>query len=383
MKEPVYLDYAAATPLDPEVFSAMQPFFSERFYNPSALYLASRDVKKTIEAARASVAQDIGARPSEIIFTAGGTEANSLAIRGIMERHPGKKMLISSVEHEAVRMPAGLFDVSEISVDRHGVVDIEDLKKQMTDDVVLVSVIYANNEVGTVQDIAEIAEIIDATRRDRVGRKITTPLIFHTDACQATGYLPLSVSRLGVDLLTVNGGKIYGPKQSGILYVKAGIVLNPLILGGGQEKGLRSGTENVAAMIGFAAALKKARRFAKDESKRLRSLRQMLRHELESLDFGIIFHGHPDRRLPNHLSFAVPGIDNERLMMMLDERGFQVATGSACSASKEEASHVLLAMGVSAEIARATIRVTLGQMTLERNVRQFVGALANAVRENI
>jgi len=274
MKQPIYLDYAAATPLDPAVLSVMQPYFAERFYNPSALYLAAKEVKRDIEVARSQVARLIGARPGEVIFTAGGSESNNMAINGIMARFPGKRVVVSAVEHDSVREPSRVFDSVEASVNELGSVDIAKLESAINDDTVLVSVMYANNEIGTIQPIKEIASLVAKIRQQRLEQGNKLPLYLHSDACQASNYLDLHVSRLGVDLMSLNGGKIYGPKQSGILYVRAGIELEAMIRGGGQEMGLRSGTENVAGIIGFAEALEAAQAKRTDETKRLQELQR-------------------------------------------------------------------------------------------------------------
>lgn len=383
MNKSIYLDYAAATPLDPRVFKVMQPYFTEHFYNPSALYLASRSVKAALNEARTQVAKLLTARPAEIIFTAGGTEANNICIRGVMEQYPGKRVLISTIEHESVRETAGEYACGEIGVDKNGLLDSVDLVSQLDDDVVLISVILASNEIGTIQDLRSISEIIANTKKDRRTRGVKTPLYFHTDATQAAAYLNLSPKIYGVDFMTINGGKIYGPKQSGILYVCSGSTLKPIITGGGQEKNLRSGTENVAACIGFAMALNIAQKSTKSESERLTNLRDWLRMELEKLSKGIVFHGHKVKRLPNHLSFAIPGKDNERLVMELDELGFMVATGSACSAAKTEASHALQAMGVNKELAQSTLRLTLGRQTTKAEINSFIKTLTSLLAKNL
>jgi cysteine desulfurase len=358
----------------------MRPYFSDQFYNPSALYMASRSVKKALDEARSKVAKLLAVRPGEITFTAGGTEANNLSIRGVMDLYPKKKLLISAIEHESIRAAAEQYSFSEIKVNKYGQVIIEDLISKIDDDVVLVSIIFASNEIGTIQDLGAITEVLVTVKNERRKRGIETPLYFHTDATQAAVYQDLSPKRLGVDLMTVNGGKIYGPKQSGVLYVCSGISLKPIVYGGGQEKNLRSGTENIASCIGFAEAFNITQRTARSESERLTKLRDELQEELEKLPCGIIFHGHPKKRLPNHLSFAVPGKDNERLMMELDERGFMVATGSACSASKVETSHVLLAVGVSNELAQSTLRVTLGRQTTHADIISFVKTLTEILK---
>ncbi len=376
MRKEIYLDYAAATPVDPLVVAAMTPYFSEKFYNPSALYLSARSARADLEAARALVAKELGARPAEIIFTAGGSEANNLAIHGVMAANPGKNLLISAIEHESVRVVSEKYNCQEIDVNEKGMIDLTDLRKKINDDTALISVIYASNEVGTIEPIAEIGALVSEINRDRRQRKIILPLLFHTDAAQAANYLSLNPTRLGVDLMSINGGKIYGPKASGALYVAGGLKLEPIIYGGGQESGLRSGTENVASSVGFAEALKIARKKSKAEAERLTKLRDELKDQLQSNIPGVIFHGHSQKRLPNNLSFAIPNFDNETLMMELDERGYMVATGSACSARKVEASHVLKSMGVSDDLARSTLRVSLGRGTTRKQLEAFALELA-------
>lgn len=376
-----YFDYSAATPICKEVMIAMEPYYSALFYNPSALYMSARRVKKDLEDARISIAQLMGARPGEIIFTAGGTEANNLAIHGVMANYPDKKILISSIEHEAVIEPAARFKHSYVKVNDKALVDINNLEEKIDDDTVMVSIMYANNEVGTIQPISEIAQTIKKVNRERLNRGVKLPLYFHTDACQASSHLDIHVNRVGADLMTINGGKIYGPKQSGALYVRAGIKLAPLILGGGQENGVRSGTENVAGAVGLSVALNVARSKSLSEKKRLEAIRDNCFKQLtEKIPNGVIL-GHLKKRLPHNVCFAIPGIDNERLMMLLDERGFQVATGSACQASSEKSSHVLTAMGISDEIAKSTIRLSFGRETTDDSVSNLVNAIKVAVSD--
>jgi cysteine desulfurase len=376
-----YFDYSAATPICKEAFHAMEEYLSGKFYNPSAMYTLARDVRRDIEEARHSVAQSIGARPGEIIFTAGGTEANNLAIHGVMELFPDKKMLISAVEHEAVIEPSSKYKTSFINVDEKGEVQIADLVKKIDDDTVLISVMYANNEIGTIEPIKEIVEEIKKINRSRLEKAVKTPLYLHTDACQATSHLDIHVSRLGVDLMTINSGKIYGPKQTGALYVKAGIKLEPYVYGGGQEKGLRSGTENTAGIIGFSTALNVARNKSASEKKRLEKLRDECIKNLKNTIPEVIIFGHLKRRLPHNVSFAVPGIDNERLMMLMDEKGFQIATGSACQAASAEPSHVLRAIGVDDETARSSIRLSFGRETTSESIEALILALKDSISD--
>lgn len=370
MTKPIYLDYAAATPLDPHVLAAMQPHLRDSFYNPSATYRAGTQSRQALEGARVRVAHWLGARPSEIIFTAGGTEANNLAIHGVMRKFPAANVVVSAVEHESVLAPAHEYDCREAGVEANGRLDLADLHQKIDDKTVLVSIMYANNEVGTIQPLREVAALVAELRSARLSAGNKLPLYLHTDACQAANYLDLHVSRLGVDLLTVNGGKIYGPKQTGALFVKGGIELMPLIAGGGQERGLRSGTENVAGAVGLAKALDQTQSTRHDEASRLKALQTTFIAGLEQAIPQAVINGSRKKRLPNNVHVTLPGQDNERLLIQLDEAGVQAAAGSACSASNEESSHVLLAMGKTEVEARASLRFTLGRATTQTEVER-------------
>lgn len=375
MAKQIYLDHAAATPLDGAVLKAMQPYFSQKFHNPSATYLAAKAVHADIEAARGKVALWLGSRPTEIIFTAGGTEANNLAIQGVMQAFPGSNVVVSAIEHDSVLAPAAGFNYQQAKVTPEGRLGVTDLESKIDDHTVLVSVMYANNEIGTIQPIKEIAKIIDNVRRQRQKKGNNLPLYMHTDACQATNYLDLHVDRLGVDLMTINGGKIYGPKQSGALYVKTGTRLNPQILGGGQENGYRSGTENVPAIIGLAEALDLAQKKRAAESKRQAELQRQFFAKISDKQSTAVINGSQNNRLPNNVHVTFPGTDNERLMMQLDEQGIICAVGSACSASNEEPSHVLKAIGLSDDEAQASLRFTLGRSTTSVDINKTIEAL--------
>lgn len=378
-KASIYLDYAAATPVDPAVQKVMQPYLANKFYNPSALYLAAKDVKFVITDARKSVARILGSQPTEIIFTAGGSEANNLAIHGVMQKHPTANLVISALEHDSIRNTAGQYRAKEARVSRQGIVEVAKLAKLIDDKTVLVSIMLANNEIGSIQPIKEISQLVRQIRKKRQQNGIDMPLYLHTDACQAANYLDIHVARLGVDMMTLNGGKIYGPKQSGILYLKSGVELQPQILGGGQERGMRSGTENVAGIIGFAKALEIANQKRKGEATRLAKLQAVFATQLQKQLTDSYTNGPAKRRLPNNVSLTIPGQDNERLVMLLDERGIMCATGSACSASKEESSHVLRAIGMDDETARATLRFSMGRGTTKNDVTLTVKTLAQIV----
>ncbi len=376
-KPAVYLDHAAATPLDRRVLAAMQLYFSDNFYNPSATYMAAIQVRKGLESARSSVAHWLGARSSEIIFTAGGTEANNLAVHGVMQQFPSGNIVVSGVEHESILEPAAQYDCRRVAVMPDGRLDLDDLGHKIDDQTALVSVMYANNEIGTVQPIRDIAKIIAEKRRSRPPKLLepAIPLYFHTDAAQATNYLDLHVARLGVDLLTINGGKIYGPKQSGALYVKAGVKLLPLIQGGGQERNLRSGTENIAGCVGLATALEQVQAIRHPESQRLKALQQQFFDLLETALPGVVINGSLRFRLPNNIHVTLPGQDNERLLIQLDEAGIMAAAGSACSASNEAPSHVLGALGLSNTAAQASLRFTMGRVTTSDMIKHTVEVL--------
>jgi cysteine desulfurase len=381
----IYLDHAAATPVDPEVFRKMEPFFQRYFFNPSATYTAAITVRKALEEARAQVAFWLGVQLSEIIFTAGGTEANNLAIQGILTEYPTGNIVISSIEHESVLAASERFDVRLAPVLPGGQVDVAALHNLIDSNTILVSIMYANNEIGTVQPLREIAQIISEQKAHRRAKNVsqsrtTLPLYFHSDACQAANYLDLHVARLGVDLLTLNGGKMYGPKQSGILYIKRGIQLRPSIVGGGQESGLRSGTENVAGAIGLASALETAQQMRKGESLRLQKLQQLFIRKLSEVLPLATINGSLEHRLPNNIHITFPGYDNERLLIQLDELGIQAAAGSACSASNDEPSHVLRAIGLSDTDTRSSIRCTMGRATTEAMVERAVMALTELVQ---
>lgn len=376
----LYLDYAAATPLDERVFAAMEPYLSERFYNPSAMYQAGRQVRADIEDARHRLAMAIGAKPTEIILTAGATESINLAIHGVLREHGGR-VVTTPIEHAAVLEAARQYSPRLVTVDAHGIIDEGSLRSQIDDDTTLVSIGYANNELGTVQGISSCAAIVAGVREDRLRRGVTRPLYLHTDASQAAGMLDIAVSRLGVDLLTLNAAKCYGPKQVGLLWVRAGVSLAPLVDGGGQERGLRAGTENVAGIIGFAAALTIAQEARKTETYRLAGLRDKLQRYLEAEVPGVVINGHPKRRLPNFLHISVSGLDGERAVFALDQAGMLVATGSACAANKGLRSHVLTAVGMNEELADGSLRITLGRLTTEQDIQTAAALLKRVIAQ--
>lgn len=364
----VYLDYAAATPVDKKVLKAMEPYFTEKFYNPSVNYLPAKAIKDDIRNAKQSIAGHMGAKSSEIIHTSGGTEANNLAISGVMDNFPGGEVIISAVEHESVRKPAEKYKHKIIPVDKYGQADLAKLRKLISDETVLVSVMLANNETGATQPVKQIADIITLALKDRRNRGVEKPLYLHSDVCQAPCYMDVHASRLSADMMTFNGGKIYGPKGTGILFVKAGVKLKPQILGGGQQRALRSGTENPAGLIGFARALDLAVGMRKKEAERVGKLRDKFIAGIQDIAPTASVNGHPKKHVPHILNITFPGADNERLLFQLEESGVLAASGSACSASSEEPSHVLGAMGINDELARGSLRFSLGRQTDEKAI---------------
>ena len=376
---PIYLDYASATPIDSKVLAVMQPFFTDNFYNPSALYSGARLAKGALEDARASVARTLGSKPSEVTFTAGGTESANLAINGVMQQYPEAELIVSSVEHDAVLNPAKKYGAKLAPVDMKGRLVLAELEKLINDKTVLISVMYANNEVGTVQPVSDIVKMVSVIRKDRKSRGCSVPIFVHTDACQAPQFLDVNVARLGVDMMTLNGGKLYGPKQSGVLIHKTNVVLSPQILGGGQEYGLRSGTENVASCVGFAKALEISIAKRVETSKQLSQLSSYFIDQLES-KFNCLVNGHRKNRLPNNVHVTFEGCDNERMLFYLDQQGIYASAGSACSASSDEASHVLGAMGITDKFARASLRFTLGRETTMEDIDTTLAVLKKAIK---
>lgn len=374
----VYLDYAAATPLSKKALQAMMPYLTTDFYNPSALYWEATKLNRQKEQFRAKVASVLGAKPVEVIFLSGGSEANNLAIKGLMDAHPGSNIITSAIEHKSVLVPAGQYQHKILQVDAKGRINISSLLSLIDDNTTLISIILASNEVGVIQPLAKVREIINQVREERLKQGNQLPLYLHTDASQAGNYLSLGVSRLGVDLMTVNGGKIYSPKQSGILYVKSGIKLNAQITGGGQELGSRAGTESLANIAGFSIALDEAQQKRANQFKKAKKLQLSLINQLKQ-NPKITFNGDYKTRLPNNVNITISGADGERLVMELDNLGFMVATGSACTASDDEPSYVLQAMGISKQDAASSLRITIGRQTTEDEVSEFACKLLNLI----
>lgn len=373
--EVIYLDHAAATPVDPQVFSSMQPYVSESFYNPSSPYAPALAVRRDYEAAKALLAGTIGARADELVVTAGATESINLAFNSI-----GGHIITTNIEHHAVLEAVKRHNHTIVPSDKNGFVSSKVIKKAIQPTTRLISIAAANNELGTVQPLRDIAEVVKAERERRLGTGDTTPLYLHSDASQGAGQLDLHVSRLGVDLLTLNAGKVYGPKQVAILWADSQVKLQPQIVGGGQERGLRSGTENVAGVVGFARAMELAEKRRKNETHRLGVLRDMLEKRLIAAFPEAVISGHVKRRLAGHLHISFPGIDAERLVFALEMRGVLVATGSACAANKGTRSHVLTAIGLAPEVADGSLRLTLGHLSNEENTKKAAEIIIEEVQ---
>lgn len=372
-----YFDYAATTPLDPKVLAVMVPYLGDNFYNPSAGYLKALSVKKDFNEARARIAKSIGCKPSEILFTAGGTEANNIAISGILKRYPESNLVISDIEHDSVYEVANCYKNKKLQTNNNGHVSIENLSKLIDEQTVLVSVMFVNNELGTIQPIKQIVEYVRTVREDRHSKGNDLPIFVHTDASQAGNYLSLNVNSLGIDLMTINGGKIYGPKQTAILYVKSKVILEPLIYGGGQEKGYRSGTENVANYIGLSKAIEIAQDNHTKQLRRVSELEAILKSEIIKKIPTAIFNGGIPKT-PHIVSVIIPEKDNETIMMCMDEMGYEIAVGSACKASNDEPSRVLTAIGLSESDAQSTIRISMGKYTTKESVLGLVESLQKA-----
>ncbi|MFA5126794.1 MAG: cysteine desulfurase family protein [Patescibacteria group bacterium] len=383
----IYLDYAATTPVDPVVLRAMAPYWSDKFGNPSSLYSLGLMAKQAVENARTDLAQILNCQAEEIIFTSGGTESIALAIKGLTYNFLTEKnkphLIISAIEHHAVLHTAEHlakqgFTVSIVPVDDDGIIMEPLLNRAIRPNTMLVSIMTANNEIGTLQPIQKIGA--NLTRVNMARQKSgLNKIYFHTDACQAAGALPLDVQKMHVDLLTINGSKIYGPKGVGLLYARRGTPLAPLIDGGGQEKNLRSGTENVPGIIGLAAALKLAQKNREKENRRLIILRDWLIKSILKKIPKTILNGHAEKRLPNNINISILDIEGEALLLYLDEVGVQASTGSACTSTTLEPSHVIRALGRPYEAAHGSLRFTLGKYTTKKDLEYLMTKLPDIV----
>ncbi|MBF8280541.1 MAG: cysteine desulfurase NifS [Candidatus Magasanikbacteria bacterium] len=365
----VYLDHAATTPVRAEVLSAMLPYFSDEAGNPGGLYADGRRAGVAVSSARDRIAKILNCRNEEIIFTGSGTESDNLAIFGIARayKNKGQHLVASPIEHHAVINPMEQlkregFALTYTEIDASGRVGAKEIIPKLREDTLLVSIMYANNEIGAIEPVAEIGKAIREWKRSR-GRTPLDPPFFHTDACQAVGVLDIDVQALQVDLLTLNGSKIYGPKGIGALYRKRGVKVQPIIFGGGQEFRLRSGTENVPYIVGLATALELAQEEKEKENARLITLRDYFIAELHKRIPKIALNGHPQERLPNNINVSILDIEGEALLLYLDEAGIAASTGSACTSESLDPSHVIVACGRPYEFAHGSMRFTLGRST--------------------
>lgn len=370
----IYLDYAAATPLAERAISAMEPYLRDDFFNPSSPYAPAIKVRREYEEAKDVIARIVGGRGVELIITAGATESINLAFAGITGH-----VVTSSIEHHAVQAASRRHDCTVVGVDSRGRINPADVAKAICPDTELVSIALANNEIGTIQPLREIAAVVERERQARRERGEKRTIYLHTDASQGLGLLDIHVARLGVDMLTINAGKVYGPKQVGALWVASHVQLQPVIVGGGQERGLRSGTENVAGTIGFAEALRYADKKRKSEVERLREVRDEMRNILTARFPSAAVSGHAKHQLPNFLHISFPNIDAERILFMLETKGVLVATGSACAANKGTRSHVLEAIGLAPEVADGSIRISLGRYSSQEECLKAAGIIGDVV----
>ncbi|MAQ53430.1 MAG: aminotransferase class V-fold PLP-dependent enzyme [SAR202 cluster bacterium] len=378
----VYLDHAGTTPLDSKVLEAMVPYFTQHFGNPSSLHSVGQEARYALDEARERVAGVLNCRPREIVFTAGGTESDNAAIHGVATalHETGNHIVTSSVEHHAVLhacqyLESQGFEVTYLSVDADGMVQPEAVYNAINERTTLVSIMYGNNEIGTINPISEIAKSVKK-RAEELSRTI----VFHTDAVQAAGYLSLDVAELGVDLLSLSGHKFHGPKGTGVLYMKRGSPYLPLIHGGGQERDRRSGTENIPGIIGLSLALEAADTVREETSQRCAALRDRIIDSVLQQIPGSRLNGHATQRLPNNANFSFTGVEGEPILLGLDMARIAASSGSACSSGSLEPSHVLLALGQSAEIARGSLRLTLGRDNTEDEVEYLLGVLVDLVQ---
>lgn len=371
----IYLDYAATTPTDPEVVRAMQPYFSEKFGNPSSIHYFGREAKTAVEEARALLAGFLGAKPEEIIFTSGGTESDNHALIGVASamRAKGNHIIISAVEHHAITELAKTlekkgFKFTCLKVDKTGLVDPAEVKQAITDKTILISVMHANNEIGTIQPIAETGKLAHEKG-----------IYFHTDAVQTVGHLPVNVDALNVDLLSLSAHKFYGPKGVGALYVRKGTRIHRFLEGGDQERGRRASTHNTPGIVGLAKAIELCQKNMDLEINTQSQLRDRLLKEIPAKIPGVLLNGHPTQRLPNNVNFSFKYIEGESMLLNLDMLGIAASTGSACTSTSLEPSHVLLATGLPHELAHGSLRITLGRWTTAEDIDYLMEHLPKVV----
>ena len=371
----IYLDNAASTKIYDDVLESMMPYLNDVYGNPSSLHRHGRLAHKAIEKARKQIASLINAEPSEILFTSGGTESNNTALRGITRINTSGQLITSLIEHDAILEPCKElcddgFSVDYIPVDKYGMVKLSSLEKCISEHTSLVSIMFGNNEVGTIQPISEIAQLCQKNK-----------IIFHTDAVQAVGKLPIDVKKLKLDMMSISSHKINGPKGIGALFVRNGVIIDPIILGGGQENGLRSGTENVANIVGFGKACEITQTNLEKNKTYLENLRNYLIEKILHEIPKVTLNGHPQLRLPHNAHFTFLGVNGEDLIIKLDEYGIAASTGSACSVHTQKASHVLQAMGFSHEQTTGSLRLTIGIFNTKEEIDKTVGLLKKIIVE--
>ena len=373
----IYLDHSATSPVDPEVFEAIKPYFTDSFGNASTLYSLGRDGRRAMESAREEVASIIGAETKEIIFTSGGTESDNIAIKGIAYKlkNKGNHIITSDIEHPAVDetckyLEKNGFTVTYLPVYEDGIVKLSDLEEAITDKTILITIMHANNEIGTIQPIKEIGAVAKEKG-----------IIFHTDAVQTVGKIPVDVNGLNVDLLSLSSHKLYGPKGVGALYVRKGVRLEPIMHGGGHERGIRPGTENVPGVVGLGKACKIAKENLESDAQLLTRLRDRLIDTVLEQNEDSYINGHRTNRLPNNANFRFTGIEGESLILHLDSKGIAASTGSACSSTKLEASHVLMAIGLKEVEAHGSLRISLGHENTEEDIDYTIIAIKEVVEK--
>jgi len=371
----IYLDNAASTQIHSDVLDSMLPFLKEQYGNPSSIHRYGRLSRKAIHKARKQIASLINADPAEILITSGGTESNNTVLIGISSQFPDSQIITSSIEHDAILEPckkliSNGFQVNYLSVDKSGMINTMDLKNIISKKTSLVSIMFGNNEVGTIQPISEIVKICHENK-----------VVFHTDAVQAVGKVAIDVKELGVDLLSISSHKLHGPKGVGALYIKDGVKIDPMILGGGQEFRLRSGTENVASIVGFGQACEIAQNNLIENSSLIKKLQTLLVKRVLDEIPEVTFNGHSEYRLSNNAHFTFLGVNGEDLIIKLDEYGIAASTGSACSVNTQKASHVLESMGFSLEQITGSLRLTVGIFNTENEINETVDILKKTVKE--
>ena len=377
----IYMDHAATTAVRPEALEAMLPYFGVNFGNPSSIYTLAQEARNAVDDARQTIAGLIGCRISELIFTSGGTESDNTALKGVAFalRNVGNHIITTAIEHHAIlhtchQLEQFGFDVTYLPVDRHGLVDPDDVAKAITDRTILVSVMLANNEIGTIEPVAAIARTVK-----QEARRLDRNILMHTDAVQGAGFLDLNVQELGVDLMSLSAHKFHGPKGVGVLYVKRGTPFEPQMMGGGQERERRSGTENVPGIVGMAEAFRLACQERETTAARCVAMRDRIIEGLQDRVEHAHLNGHPVERLPNNVNISFEAVEGEPILLGLDFAGISASSGSACSSASLEPSHVLLAIGLAAELAQGSVRITLGKDNTDEEVDYMLSVIPDLV----